>query len=174
VPNWSFSRNYKNIWNSTKDSVTTGMFVTRRLRGAKPQVKGAQGSVGHTLSWFRPRLDGYVHTSVYKSIPCPRVSRDWEEWLADHVDGCPAVHHLQTNSIKSVKAPLDLYIRIPMVELTHTTLFLYFSTCTGFGLVAEAQAKPYQELRVESSRVFARALEVVSEIGEFLYPYLSL
>jgi hypothetical protein len=46
VPNWSISRNYKNIWNSTKDSVTTGMFVTPRPRGAKPQVKGAQGSAG--------------------------------------------------------------------------------------------------------------------------------
>jgi hypothetical protein len=43
VPNWSISRNYKNIWNSTKNSVTTGMFVTGRPRGAKPQAKGAQG-----------------------------------------------------------------------------------------------------------------------------------
>jgi hypothetical protein len=46
VPNWRISRNYKNIWNSTKDSVTTGMFVTLRPRGAKPQVKGAQGLAG--------------------------------------------------------------------------------------------------------------------------------
>jgi hypothetical protein len=34
------------IWNSTKDSVTTGMFVTRRPHGAKPQVKRAQGPAG--------------------------------------------------------------------------------------------------------------------------------
>jgi hypothetical protein len=43
VLNWSISRNYKDIWNPTKYSVTTGMFVTRRPRGAKPQVKGTQG-----------------------------------------------------------------------------------------------------------------------------------
>jgi hypothetical protein len=43
VSNWSISRNYKNIWNSAKYSVTTQMFVTRRPRGVKPQVKGAQG-----------------------------------------------------------------------------------------------------------------------------------
>jgi hypothetical protein len=43
VPNWSILRNYKNIWNSIKDSATTGIFVTRRPHGAKPQVKGAQG-----------------------------------------------------------------------------------------------------------------------------------
>jgi hypothetical protein len=76
------------------------------------------------LSQLRLKLDGYTPTSVYKSIPCPRVSADREEWLADHVDGRPAIHHLQTNLIKSVEAPLDLYIRILMVELTHTTLFL--------------------------------------------------
>jgi hypothetical protein len=131
VPNWSISRNYKNIWNFTKDSVTIGMFVTRRPRGAEPQVKGAQGPTGltpwpasHALSQFRPRLGGYVHTSVYKSIPCPRVGGNREEWPAGHVDGGPTVHHLQTDSIKSVEAPLDLYIRIFTVKLTHITLFL--------------------------------------------------
>jgi hypothetical protein len=96
-----------------------------RPRGAKPQVKGLKGRpAGHTLSQFRPTLSGYVHTSVHKSIPYPRVSGNWEEWLAGHVDGCPAIHHLKTDSIKLVEAPLDLYIRILMVELTHTTLFL--------------------------------------------------
>jgi hypothetical protein len=44
------------------------------------------------------------------------------------------------------------------------------STCRGSDLVVEAQVKPCQEL----SRVFARAPEVASEIGELLYPYLSL
>jgi hypothetical protein len=81
-------------------------------------------SVGHTLSQFRLRLDGYAPKSVYKSIPGPKVGGDREEWPADHVDGRPTVHHLQTNSIKSVGAPLDLYIRILMVEFTHTTLYL--------------------------------------------------
>jgi hypothetical protein len=90
--------------------------MTRRPRGAKPQAKGAQGSAGHTLSWFRLRLDGYAPKSIYKSIPCSEVSGDWEEWLAGHVDGYPAVHQLQTNSIKSVEAPLNHYIRILAVE----------------------------------------------------------
>jgi hypothetical protein len=123
VPNWSILRNYKNIWNSTKDSVTIGMFVTRRRRGAKPQVKGAQGPTGHTFSRFKLRLDGYAPKLVYKSIQCLRVGGDREEWPASHVDGRPAVHHLQTDLIKSMEAPLDLYIRIHMVEFTHTTLY---------------------------------------------------
>ena len=100
------------------------MFVTRRPRGAKPQVKGAQWPAGHTLSLFGPELGGYVHPSVQKKILCPRVGGNWEEWSADHVDGRPAIHHLQTDSIKSVEAPLYPYIRILTVEFTHTTLFL--------------------------------------------------
>jgi hypothetical protein len=73
---------------------------------------------------FRLRLDSYAPKSINKSIPCLRFSEDWEEWLTGHVDGCPAIHHLQTNSIKLVEAPLDLYIRILAVEFTHTTLYL--------------------------------------------------
>jgi hypothetical protein len=124
VPNWSISRNYKNIWNSTKDSVTTEMFVTRRPLGAKPQVKGAQGPAGHTLSRLRPRLGSYIHTLVHKSILYPRVKGNREEWPTDHVDGRPAVHHLQTDSLKLVEAPLYLYIRILTIEFAHTTLIL--------------------------------------------------
>jgi hypothetical protein len=86
------------------------------------------------------------------------------------LDGRQAVHHLQTNSIKSMEAPLYLYIRILTVEFTHTTLLLLFFTCKHSGLVVEEHAKPCQE----SSRVLARAPEVVSEISELLYPYLSL
>jgi hypothetical protein len=52
------------------------MFGTHRPCGAKPQVKGAQGPAGHTLSQFRPRLDGYAPKSVYKGIPCSKVGRD--------------------------------------------------------------------------------------------------
>jgi hypothetical protein len=62
--------------------------------------------------------------SVHKSILCPRVGGNWEEWPSGHVDGSPAIHHLQTDPINSVEAPLYLYIRILMVEFIHTTLFL--------------------------------------------------
>jgi hypothetical protein len=53
-----------------------------------------------------------------------RVGGDRKEWPAGHVDHRPAIHHLQTDSIKLVEAPLDLYIRILTEELTHTTLLL--------------------------------------------------
>jgi hypothetical protein len=79
---------------------------------------------GHTLSRLRPRLDGYAPKSVYKSIPWPKVGGDQEEWPAGHVDARPAIDHLQIDSIKSVEAPLDLYIWILVVEFTHITLYL--------------------------------------------------
>jgi hypothetical protein len=40
------------------------------------------------------------------------------------VHGDPAIHHLKTDSSKSVEAPLDLYIMILVVAFTHTTLYL--------------------------------------------------
>jgi hypothetical protein len=100
---------------------TTSQRGTRASRPAVPTPWPA----GHTLSWLRLRLDGYSPKSVYKSIPCLDVGGDQEEWPASHVDGCPAVHQLQTNSIKLVEAPLDPYIRILMVEFrTHHTLIV--------------------------------------------------
>jgi hypothetical protein len=93
--------------------------------GPNHKSKGLKGwPTDHTLSQFRPRLSGYVHTSVDKSILCPRVSGNLEEWPVSHVDGCSAIHHLQTDLIKSVEAPFYPYIRILTVEFTHSTLFL--------------------------------------------------
>jgi hypothetical protein len=100
------------------------MGPNHKSKGHKCQPIGPTLSpVGHTLSWFRPRLDGYAHKLVYKSIPCPKVGGDREEWPAGHVDGHPIVHHFQTDSMKSVEAPLDLYIRILRVEFNtpHST-----------------------------------------------------
>jgi hypothetical protein len=60
VPNWSILRNYKNIWNSTKDRVTIGMFVTCRPSGAKPQVKRALID--------RTRIDP-LELTLFSSVP---------------------------------------------------------------------------------------------------------
>jgi hypothetical protein len=81
---------------------------------------------GHTLSQFRPRLDGYTPKSIYNSIPSLKVTGDQEEWPTDHVDGRLTIHHLQTDSLESVEAPFDLDIRILTVEFrTHHTLLVF-------------------------------------------------
>jgi hypothetical protein len=55
-----------------------------------------------------------------------KLNADWEEYPTGHVDGRPTVHHLQTDSIKSVEAPLNLYIKILDVEFrTHHTILIF-------------------------------------------------
>jgi hypothetical protein len=101
------------------------MFVTRRPRGAKPQVKGAQGPDGRTHFESVRAGTWRLHSHIsLEEDPVPESGGNREELPADHVDGRSAIHHLQTDLIKSVEAPLHPYIRIPMVEFTHTTLFL--------------------------------------------------
>jgi hypothetical protein len=100
--------------------------------GPNHKTKGLKGwpasptpwPADYTVSRFRPGLGGYIHTSVHKSILCLRVGANWEEWPAGLMDGRPAIHHFQTDSIKLVEAPLCPYTIIRMVEFTHTTLFL--------------------------------------------------
>jgi hypothetical protein len=95
--------------------------------GPNHKSKGHKGRpVDNTLSWFRPRLDGYAPKLVYESIVGPKVGGDREEWPAGHVDDRTTIHHLQTNSIKSAEAPLDLYIRILAVEFRKHTTFWRF------------------------------------------------
>jgi hypothetical protein len=107
----------------------------------------------HTLTRFKMRLDGYAPKSVYKSISCSKVSGDWEEWPTGNVDGCSTVHQLQTDSIKSVEAPLNLYIRILTVEFrTHYTILvvLHLQKCQ-FSSRSRGEALSGVESRVESS-----------------------
>jgi hypothetical protein len=105
------------------------MGPNHKSKGQKGRLAGpTPWPVGHTLSRFRPILDGYAPKWVYKRIPCLKVGGDWEEWPTGHKDGCPAVDQLQTDSIKSVEARLNLYIRILMVEFRtyHTILVVLY------------------------------------------------
>jgi hypothetical protein len=118
VPNWRISRNYKNIWNSTKDSVSTGLFVTCRQHGAKPQVKGAQGPAGwHNPMASRPQLElvssktwplhSYVGSQEY-----PILESQWKlGGVADQPRGWPPGHPSPPNRLNQVggSSPRPLY-----------------------------------------------------------------
>jgi hypothetical protein len=68
--NWSISKHYKEIWNSTKISVTAEMYLTRggsvqRLltNGPRGWLAGQiPGPVGLVLCQFGPRLHAHVST----------------------------------------------------------------------------------------------------------------
>jgi hypothetical protein len=104
----------------------------------------ATHSVIQAETWW---LRSYIGSQEYPMLE--------SRWKLRGVASLQAIHHLQTDSIKLVEAPLNLYIRILTVEFTHTH-----------------RRSPVGSR--ELSRVFARAPEVVSEIDELLYPYLSL
>jgi hypothetical protein len=133
VPLWRISRNYKNMWNSTKDNVTTGTFVTCSPRGAKPQVKGAQGPAGRpnpmvvrpyfelvpTETW---RLCSHVGSQEY---PIPESW--WKpEGVAGRPCGWPPGHPSPPNQLNLVggSSPQPIY-KDPHGRIhTHHTLLV--------------------------------------------------
>jgi hypothetical protein len=63
VLNWSILVNYKEIWNSTKLSVTPGMYLTRGDNVQRPLTSGPRGwPAGQVLCWFGLRLRVHVST----------------------------------------------------------------------------------------------------------------
>jgi hypothetical protein len=111
------------------------MGPNHKSKGHKERPTGpTPWPTGQTLSRFRPRHDGYAPKSVSKIIPCLKVGGDREERPAGHIDGCPVghmdgyptIHQLQTDSIKSAEAPLDIYIRILTIKFRtyHTILIV--------------------------------------------------
>jgi hypothetical protein len=82
--------------------------------------QGAKGPAG------RPHLE-LVQVGTWQL--CSHIGLEEDpmpesRWKLGGVDGRLAVHHLQTDLINSVEAPLYAYIRISTVEFTPTTLFL--------------------------------------------------
>jgi hypothetical protein len=78
------------------------MFLTRGPCGAKPQVKGAQGPIGRPNPMAgRPHFE-LVRAGTWwlcshinlEEDHMPRVGGNWEEWLAGHMNGRPAIHHI--------------------------------------------------------------------------------
>jgi hypothetical protein len=65
VPNWSISRNYKEIWNSTKISVTPGVYLTRGGSVQRPLTSGPRGwPSGPTLQ----PLMGWLHGDTLQEV----------------------------------------------------------------------------------------------------------
>jgi hypothetical protein len=93
VPNWSISRNYKEIWNSTKISVTPGVHLTRGDSVQKPLTNGPHGwlasqspwSIGPTLQHLTGCLgNDALQEAVIRNLR-PTVRGGRATWSADHV-----------------------------------------------------------------------------------------
>jgi hypothetical protein len=117
---------------------------TRQCANATDQW--AQGVAGRPNPWLvSPTLQplvGRLHGDTLQEAvtvnPKSKVSGGWTLWLPDHVDR-PADHHLVSYRLNQVSNPsLDTYKYPPTGGNQHTTLYLLFSTCKGFGLVVVA------------------------------------
>jgi hypothetical protein len=74
VLNWSISRNYKEILNSTKISVNLGVHLTQGGSVQKPLASGPHGwSVGPTLQPLMGYLGGDALQEAVIRNPRPRV-----------------------------------------------------------------------------------------------------
>jgi hypothetical protein len=109
VPNWSISRNYKEIWNSTKISVTPEMHLTRGGSVQSPLACGPSGwpadetpwPVGPTLKPPMSFLGGDALQEVVEWSPRLGVDGCHAPWLAHHVSR-PAGQHLVNYRLNQV------------------------------------------------------------------------
>jgi hypothetical protein len=117
VPNWNISKNYKEIWNSTKISVTPVVYLTRGGSVERPLTSGPRGWPTSQILWlFGPTLQpltGWLHDETLQEVvegnPKKKVSGGQSPRLANHVARL-AGHHLACYRLNPVSNPnLDLY-----------------------------------------------------------------
>jgi hypothetical protein len=133
VPNYSISRNYKKMWNSTKISITLGMHLTRGSCVQKPLTCGPSGRpagqtpwpAGPTLQPPMSFLGGDTLQEAMEWNPRPGVIGGPAPWPARHV-AQPAGHRLVNYRLNRVgNCSWDTYKYTPTDEI-HTP----HSTCS--------------------------------------------
>jgi hypothetical protein len=153
-------------WPNVKIIITTGVYLTRGPSRIDPWPSGPRGQPTSPTSW--PTGQGLRRFGP--SLSCHTSTRGGEALVGGESRWRP-LHLVPNWPLQVGGGPIHPY-KYPLIVKVDTTLILQFSTCNGSNLVVVAQAKPCWESRVESSRVFAQAPELVSKIGDLLYLYL--
>jgi hypothetical protein len=129
VLNWSISRNNKEIWNSTKISVTLGVYLTRGGCMQRPLTSGwpvgqTPWPAGSTLQPLTGWLCGDTLQEAVEGNPKLKVARGQTPWLVGHV-ARPAGQYLACYQLNQVGNPsLDPYKYPPLpveIKATHST-----------------------------------------------------
>jgi hypothetical protein len=117
VLNWSISRNYKEIWNCTKISVTPGMYLAQGGGVQRSLTSGPRGGrptkcPGRPARFYVGLTRNFVHTCLHekgKAKAVEKVDRRRTTWPAGHV-ARPAGYHLASYRRNQVGNPsLDPY-----------------------------------------------------------------
>jgi hypothetical protein len=133
VPNWSISRNYKEIWNSTKISVTPGVYL---IQGGSVQRSLTCGPrrwptgqtpwlTGPTLQPLMGWLRGDTLQEAIEENPNLKVSGGRPPWPTGNM-ARPATTWCVTDLTKSVTPPwTPINTPLPVeIKATHTTCSL--------------------------------------------------
>jgi hypothetical protein len=112
VPNWSISRNYKEIWNSCKISVILGVYLTQGGSAQRPLTSGPTGWPTDQTPWpVGPTLHplvGWLHSDTLQEAvegnPKLKIGGGQTPWSADHV-ARPTSRHLACYRLNQVGNP---------------------------------------------------------------------
>jgi hypothetical protein len=80
VLNWNISRNYKDIWNSNKISVTLGMYLTQGGSVQRPLTIGPRGGrlakfPGRLARFYNGLARDFVHTCLHETGKAKAVEK---------------------------------------------------------------------------------------------------
>jgi hypothetical protein len=99
-------------WQNLKMSITMGVYLTRRVGGPNPRLRGPRDQPVGPTPW-----------PVSQGLSQLGPGLGWDVSTLVHMDGRSAVHLLQTDLARLVETPLYPYISPAMAEdsTTHTT-----------------------------------------------------
>jgi hypothetical protein len=111
VPNWSISKNYKEIWNSTKISVTLEVYLTRGGNVQRLLTSGPKGwpagetpwPVGPTLQPLAGWLCGGTLQETVEGNPKLNIGGGRTPWPAGHHFACYQLNQVGNPSLDPYK-----------------------------------------------------------------------
>jgi hypothetical protein len=89
--NWSISRNYQEIWNSTKISVTLRMYLTGGGSVQRPLTSGPRGWLAR---FYVSLARGFVHTCLHEKGKAQGGGES--QWRPNHMVSRPPLGELPT------------------------------------------------------------------------------
>jgi hypothetical protein len=119
---WRILRNHKEIWNSTKISVTSGMYVARGDSVQRPLTSRPAKSIGRLVSFSVGSDQNFLYTCLHEkgnAMAVKKVSEGQTHW--------PASHHLGSYRHGQVSGAPRGHINTPLpVKVDTHTIFLRF------------------------------------------------
>jgi hypothetical protein len=127
VLNWSISRNYKEIWNSTKISVTSRMYLTRGGNVQRPLTSRPRGWPTDQIPWlarfYVSLARGFLHTCLHEKGKAKAVEAEAHGQLATWLSRSATTWRVIdiTKSVTAIGTPINT--PLPMEIRTHKPHF---------------------------------------------------